>query len=111
MTQVSAKVPTANKPGDPSVVLLRSECEKFSERENTTGSGELERSLASTGTSRVMSRFNRQTEALAVLVVSAVVSAALLFAVLVQDRPSKLADLTGQGLLEKQLNNRPFQVP
>jgi hypothetical protein len=97
MTQVSAKVPTANRQGDPSVTIFRSERKKYPDTGNAKVPGEVERSLALAGISRVISRFNRQTEALAVLVVSVVVSAALLFAVLVQDRHSKLADLTGEG--------------
>jgi len=97
MTQVSPKISTANRLGDPSVTIFRCKCKKYPDRGNAGVPGEFECSLALAGTSRVISRFNRQTEALAALVVSAVVSAALLFAVLVEDRPSKLADLTGEG--------------
>jgi hypothetical protein len=49
---------------------------------------------ASPGTIAVIRSFNRETEAFAALVVSAVVSTALLFAVLFQDRQPKSADLT-----------------
>ena len=97
MTQVSPKISTANRLGDPSVTIFRCKCKKYPDRGNAGVPGEFECSLALAGTSRVISRFNRQTEALAVLVVSVVVSAALLFAVLVQDRHSKLADFTGEG--------------
>jgi hypothetical protein len=97
MTQVPAKVLTASRLDDPYVTFFRSTCEKYPGTREARIPGEFERSLALAGTSRVISRFNRQTEALAALLVSAVVSAALLFAVLVEDRHSKLADLTRDG--------------
>jgi hypothetical protein len=51
-------------------------------------------SVALPDTNDVIRRFNRDTEWLATLVVGAVVSAALMLAVLVQDRHPKAADLT-----------------
>ena len=97
MTQVPAKAMTASRLDDPYVTVFRCKCEKYPGIGDARVPGEFERSLALAGTSRVISRFNRQTEALAALVVSALVSAALLFAVVVEERHAKLADLKGEG--------------
>jgi hypothetical protein len=97
MTQVPAKGLTAGRPDDQDVTVLRFRCEKYPRTGDARVPGEFVRSLDLTGTSRVISRFNRQTEALAALVVSALVSAALLFAVVVEERHAKLADLKGEG--------------
>jgi hypothetical protein len=57
-----------------------------------------EHSVALPDTNDIIRRFNRDTEWLATLVVGAVVSAALMFAVLVQDRHPKAVDLTEEAV-------------
>jgi PEGA domain len=76
-----------------------------------------EHSAPSLGTNDVIRRFDRDTVQLATLVVSAVVCVALLFAVLVQERHPKTADLTdearqagGNLILDADRRDTPFEV-
>jgi len=94
MTQLPAKVLTANRPGVQYLKAARVKREKYPGAGNAKVPGDFEHSATLPGTIAVIRRFNRETEALAAIVVSAVVSTALLFAVLFQDRHPKSADLT-----------------
>jgi hypothetical protein len=103
MTQLPAKVLTANRPGVQYLKAARVKREKYPGAGNAKVPGNFEHSATLPGTIAVIRRFNRETEALAAIVVSAVVSTALLFAVLFQDRHPKLADLTEEA--------RAFNMP
>jgi hypothetical protein len=73
-----------------------------------------EHSAASSGTSEVIGRFNRDTAQLATLVVGAVVCVALVFMVLLQERHPKAADLgdkTRQAGGDLILDTDPYDIP
>jgi hypothetical protein len=117
MTQLPANVLTANRIGDRYFITVRIGREKSPGISNAKVRSEFEHSVVLPRTSDVLRRFNRDTERLAALVVSAVVSAALVFAALVPDRRPRAADLTEEateagGYLLRNANLRatPFEV-